>query len=237
MRYLVAQFHYVVFFKIFHSRLSRYGLTSRWSIILYITAIFCLTALVAPVGVSPAHAQSSQFFWNSSKWFDWSDYRFRASGRGAFFRLETGTFKWGGIDYDLISPTGFNLIQDTGPHFSAEFELYVDRLGLRLHVNEIHFDGTRDSNIWDRAPKLLLGAFRGGLDLDLFRYPSAVIGVNFDYSPSDLEFRYEKTDAHLEDQVPDYFEAQVEGPITLGPSRKNHPSQDQGSTIRKPRPG
>jgi hypothetical protein len=194
-------------------RVSRYGLISRWSIIILLFAMLCAATLIGPAGPSVAHAQSWPFQWNSAKWFDWSDYRLRASGRGAFYRLESGTLRWGDQEFSLVDD--YNLIQDTGPHISGAFELYVDRLGIRVYIEDTQFDATRDSTLWTDTPNFKLGLFRGGLDLDLIRYPSAAFGINFDYSPSDVEFLSTRSGASI-GNVPDTLRLEAEGPMTLG---------------------
>jgi hypothetical protein len=208
-------FHDVVFFRFFHRRVTRYGLSSRWSIFVYISAIFCMAVAVTWLSPCLSYAQSSSFLWDSTKWFDWSDYRLRAGVRGSFYRLESGTLKWGDNEFDLLDD--YKLIQDTGPHLSGMFQLYVDRLGLRVHVNPSAFDASRASTLWERAPELKLGFFRAGLDLDLIRYPSAAFGFNFDYNFSDVIFEsVENSTADPVPGAPDVLDLRAEGAMTLG---------------------
>jgi hypothetical protein len=98
------------------------------------------------------------------------------------------------------------------------FQLYVDRLGLRVHVNPSLFDASRSSALWDQAPELKLGLFRAGLDLDLIRYPSAAFGLNFDYNFSDVKFSSIDTTSNPidNDLVPAKIDLEVEGAMTLG---------------------
>jgi hypothetical protein len=224
MGYLGTSFHQFVFFRFLHRRMVRYGLSSRWSIFVYLSVIFCLAITMIMVTSCPSYAQSSSILWDSTKWFDWSDYRFRVSGCGSFYRMESGTLKWGDSEFDLLDD--YQLIQDTGPHISAMFQLYVDRLSLRLHVDTTQFNATSTYTVsnptgitnyrWERAPELRLGLFRTGLDLDLIRYPSAAFGCNFDYQFSDVIFKSTEDATGPIPNVPQYIDLKAEGAMTLG---------------------
>jgi hypothetical protein len=173
---------------------------------LALTAIFLLA--VAPPNVS---AQESSSWWGSNYWFDWTDFRANASFRVYIPKLISGSVKRvnlngdytvGGIsDSDLTS--GYNF--DPDPDFFREFlfELYIDRLGLRIVLDEEQvFKGMLGNHIYPsfttgspspdsnhyRMSLLKADTERIGFDIDIIRYPFLRMGVDFDYNLSPLKF-------------------------------------------------
>ncbi|MBI5248619.1 MAG: hypothetical protein HY912_03920 [Desulfomonile tiedjei] len=139
-------------------------------------------ALFIGAGVSDAQEPT---WWGSSSWFDWSDFRGSANARLYFARFVSGSIKKNGIEYDLKS-SPFSMGSDPQVIREAWFELYVDRLGLRLLIQDHQFTGKRAPG--ESISHLDFGAIRVGLDLDLVRYPFFRSGIDFDYSMEAAKF-------------------------------------------------
>jgi hypothetical protein len=116
-------------------------------------------------------------------------------------RLVSGTFSHDGQDYDLLAPAtgtngvsgGYNFDTQPSPINSALFQLQVDRLGLRLRVDEdLIFRGMHGDPNNLRLSELDLSSTRLGMDLDLLRYPFLRCGVDFDYNVNPLTFQDDK---------------------------------------------
>jgi hypothetical protein len=160
---------------------------------LVLAAIF----LSAGVFASPSvcYGQVVQSWWGSSSWFDWSDYRARFDMRMWLPRLTSGTFEAGGRTLDLRTDLGFT--EDPEPFRELYVELYVDRLGIRIILNESQrFQGNITRIIPDlerlfgpefakkalaTVPELQVGGTTIGLDLDLIRLPMIRFGFDVDY--------------------------------------------------------
>ena len=169
-------------------------------------ALFVMVCLCcAP---STSHSQDLSSWFSSGTWWDWSDYRFKIEYRYFVPRLVSGSVSQNGTDYDLLasagadaSSGGYNFDPQPTPFNSALFQLQVDRLGLRLRVDEdIIFRGIHnksfDSNGIEsrKMSELDLSSTRLGLDLDLVRYPFLRCGVDFDYTVNPLTFMDDKPD-------------------------------------------
>ena len=169
-------------------------------------ALFVMVCLCcAP---STSHAQDLSSWFSSGTWWDWSDYRFKIEYRYFVPRLVSGSVSQNGTDYDLLasagadaSSGGYNFDPQPTPFNSALLQLQVDRLGLRLRVDEdIIFRGIHnksfDSNGIEsrKMSELDLSSTRLGLDLDLVRYPFLRCGVDFDYNVNPLTFMDDKPD-------------------------------------------
>ena len=157
---------------------------------------------------STSHSQDLSSWFSSGTWWDWSDYRFKIEYRYFVPRLVSGSVSQNGTDYDLLasagadaSSGGYNFDPQPTPFNSALLQLQVDRLGLRLRVDEdIIFRGIHnksfDSNGIEsrKMSELDLSSTRLGLDLDLVRYPFLRCGVDFDYNVNPLTFMDDKPD-------------------------------------------
>lgn len=165
---------------------------------LVLAAIF----LSAGVFSSPSvcHGQVVQSWWGSSSWFDWSDYRARFDMRMWLPRLTSGTLETAaGRTFDFRTDLGFN--EDPEPFRELYIELYVDRLGIRIILNESqrfqgHYRDTPGSPFGTigvdivgnpiqtglgSVPELQVGGTTMGLDLDLIRLPMIRFGYDVDY--------------------------------------------------------
>jgi len=119
--------------------------------------------------------------------------------------LVSGSVSQNGTDYDLLasagadaSSGGYNFDPQPTPFNSALLQLQVDRLGLRLRVDEdIIFRGIHNKSVDSNSRKMSeldLSSTRLGLDLDLVRYPFLRCGVDFDYNVNPLTFMDDKPD-------------------------------------------
>jgi hypothetical protein len=147
-----------------------------------------LAALLFSAGASDAQDGT---WWGSSHWFDWSDFRGSANGRLFFARLSSGSITRDGKEYDFkSSPYFFN----TDPKIIREmwFELYVDRLGIRVHVQDHQFQSSHQNTLFGISD-LDFGSLRLGLDLDVIRYPFFRAGFDFDYNMEAVKFEDNRT--------------------------------------------
>jgi hypothetical protein len=172
--------------------------------------VVCLT-----LSATPSYSQDSSSWFSSGTWWDWSDYR--ATMRYRYFapRLVSGYLKRpsGGQlkEFDLLSSTSHNFDPQPEPFNSFMFQLQVDRLGLRLTVDEdLIFRGTfSDPNRPDphgklgffRISELDLSSSRAGLSLDIIRYPFLRAGIDFEYNFSGVSFLVNSGYAN-----PDYYD-------------------------------
>ena len=168
-------------------------------------ALFVMVCLCcAP---STSHSQDLSSWFSSGTWWDWSDYRFKIEYRYFVPRLVSGSVSQNGTDYDLLasagadaSSGGYNFDPQPTPFNSALLQLQVDRLGLRLRVDEdIIFRGIHNKSVINdiesrKMSELDLSSTRLGLDLDLVRYPFLRCGVDFDYNVNPLTFMDDKPD-------------------------------------------
>ena len=154
---------------------------------------------------STSHSQDLSSWFSSGTWWDWSDYRFKIEYRYFVPRLVSGSVSQNGTDYDLLasagadaSSGGYNFDPQPTPFNSALLQLQVDRLGLRLRVDEdIIFRGIHNKSVDSNSRKMSeldLSSTRLGLDLDLVRYPFLRCGVDFDYNVNPLTFMDDKPD-------------------------------------------
>jgi hypothetical protein len=156
---------------------------------LVLAAIFISAGVLFSPSVS--YGQGVQSWWGSSSWFDWSDYRARFDMRLWLPQLTSGTFETGGRTFDLKTDLGFN---DSPEAFRELYiELYIDRLGIRIVLNESQrFQGNVTRIIPDlgpefantllaTVPELQVGGTTLGLDLDLIRLPMIRFGYDVDY--------------------------------------------------------
>jgi hypothetical protein len=169
---------------------------------LFVMVCLCFTP-------STSHSQDLSSWFSSGTWWDWSDYRFKVEYRYFVPRLSSGTISRNGTDYDLLAAAsgvnstvgGYNFDPQPTPINSAVFQLQVDRLGLRLGVEEdlifrgiigtVEFDPNSSSGPQDyrRISELDMSSTRLGMSLDLIRYPFLRGGIDFDVNVNSLTFR------------------------------------------------
>ena len=161
---------------------------------LFVMVCLCFTP-------STSHSQDLSSWFSSGTWWDWSDYRFKMEYRYFVPRLVSGTFSHDGQDYDLLAPAtgladgGYNFDSQPTPINSALFQLQVDRLGLRLRVDEdLIFRGMHGETNNLGLSELDMSSTRLGIDLDLVRYPFLRCGVDFDFNVNPLTFMDDKPD-------------------------------------------
>ncbi len=145
---------------------------SMWALTLCVLAgLSCLA------GAACAEGPPSMF--GSTSWFDWSDFRANACGRVFLAKLQSGSLRTAAGEFDLKSDFGFK--DDPEPFKELFAELYIDRLGLRLSVEESQkFIGALDA-VPGQASALNIGCIRLGGDIDLLRFPYFRFGVNGDF--------------------------------------------------------
>ncbi|MFH0958005.1 MAG: hypothetical protein V1897_04800 [Pseudomonadota bacterium] len=181
-----------------------------------------LTAAVLPFALfvmvclcfspSNSHSQDLSSWFSSGTWWDWSDYRFKVEYRYFVPRLTSGSVSRNGTDYDLLASAtgpnstggGYNFDPQPTPFNSAVFQLQVDRLGLRLAVEEdvifrgiigsVPFNSSSSSgpNDYIRVSELDLSSTRVGMALDLIRYPFVRGGIDFDWNVNSFTFSDKK---------------------------------------------
>jgi hypothetical protein len=103
-------------------------------------------------------------------------------------------------EYDLLAgwnsdpnQGGYNFDSQPSPINSALFQLQVDRLGLRLRVDEdLIFRGMHGEGSTLGLSELDMSSTRLGIDLDLVRYPFLRCGVDFDFNVNPLTFQDDK---------------------------------------------
>jgi len=143
--------------------------------------LLALFGVLLSATVSGAGEASS--LWGSSTWFDWSDYRAAIGFRAWLPRLASGSIDTEAVSYDLKTDLG--MISDPEPFREFWAEMYIDRLGIRLRVEEDNTFkgrvglGTDADTI--RSSELETNTAVLGLDVDLIRYPFLRLGVDYDY--------------------------------------------------------
>lgn len=181
--------------------------------------VVCLT-----LSATPSHSQDLSSWFSSGTWWDWSDYR--ATMRYRYFapRLVSGYLKrpnpqTGQLqEYDLLSADRHNFDPQPEPFNSFMFQLQVDRLGLRLTVDEdlifrgVFFD---PSTTFTRISELDLSSSRAGLSLDIVRYPFLRAGIDFEYNFSGVTFLVNRGRVNVDGNERDYFHS-TSGPASLG---------------------
>ncbi len=157
---------------------------------LYLATIMAVVLLTCQIGF----AQEMPGWWGSNSWFDWSDFRARLAVRAYLAKLTSGSVSRNGQD---VSLAGSNYGMTGNPQGFGELltEVYIDRLGFRLIYGEHEFKGVgAGSHDFFAAQgdfpinQLKLGALRGGLDLDVIRYPFLRCGFNYDLHLDQIVF-------------------------------------------------
>jgi hypothetical protein len=169
---------------------------------LFVMVCLCFTP-------STSHSQDLSSWFSSGTWWDWSDYRFKIEYRYFVPRLVSGSIRkndpsTGQLnEYDLLAGDvsadankgGYNFDTQPSPINSALFQLQVDRLGLRLRVDEdLIFRGMHGEGNTLGLSELDMSSTRLGMDLDLVRYPFLRCGVDFDFNVHSLTFMDDKPD-------------------------------------------
>ena len=182
---------------------KRYGLKLKTHIRTARFAFLFLVLTCMAMNSPTADAQLLSSWWGSSSWWDWSDYRAHLGYRISLPSIE-GKVEARGETHDL-SEFGFS--DDPEMFKSFLFEFYVDRLGVRIAVEEDHKfrgrtgDDTVVTNPSLSAPylnakisELDFSGVRMGLDLDIIRYPFARGGINFTYYTEQIRFQDRRND-------------------------------------------
>ena len=172
---------------------------------------------------SPSYSQSLASWFSNGTFWDWSDYRFKFEYRLFAPRLVSGYIKRPDLndgnqlkEFDLLaSPSassgqnpwgggGYGFNQYPEAFRSTIYQLYVDRLALRLVVDEdVIFRGTLGDTVFDdqtpsgrgttnnffRVSELDLSSTRLGIGLDLIRNPYLRAGIDFDFYINQVTFR------------------------------------------------
>lgn len=156
---------------------------------------------------TPSYSQGLSSWISSGTWWDWSDYRFTMEYRYFVPQLVSGNLNRDGKEYDLLaSPSppnsregGYNFDHQPPPFNSGIFQFQVDRLGLRLRVDEDmifrgfmgskgYVSGITGQDDYFRVSELDLSSTRVGICLDLVRYPFLRGGIDFDLNINSVTF-------------------------------------------------
>lgn len=153
--------------------------------VLLVTACVFLTA-------ATAEAQLFSSLWGSSSWWDWSDYRASVGFRMSLPRI-TGTVEARGETHNLSE---FGFADDPEFFKSLHMEFYVDRLGIRVDVEEdFKFRGrTEAAAVGAKISELDFSGTRLGLDLDIIRTPFVRGGIDFTYFTNQVKFQDRRLD-------------------------------------------
>jgi hypothetical protein len=153
-------------------------------------------------------AQEINSWWGSAKWFDWSDYRATTYGRALLARMEAGSLKLSGVEYDLEEDLG--ITTDPEPFRFFCLRLFVDRVAFRYYPEE------EEHNFWgekdDKLSEIEIPSGFVGFDVELIRHPFFRFGVNADFGLNKVIVR-DRTSAHGNGS-PIYLES--DRPNTIG---------------------
>ena len=218
----------VLYLSTVYRLLQRYGLKLRNSTSVSGRLILVLALLVIVAWYTPAAAQDSTGWWGSSCWWDWSDFRGTLGGRYFLARLNSGSIErsaypgegTGRVSIDLRGDR-YGFKEDMEPFVECWGILYIDRLGLRFHVEDsLKFDGIHNP-VPGQAPEdveslsfLDVRGSRLGLDLDIVRYPFLRLGINGDWHTTPVKFLDRSQPGTS--LVNDWYLYESKGPITIG---------------------
>jgi hypothetical protein len=163
-----------------------------------IRAFLLMAVICAGISAGPAQAQMfSSLLGGSSSWWDWSDYRANVGYR-IFLPRVSGKVEARGETHDFAD---FGIRDDQEFFKALYFEWYIDRLGIRIDVEEDHkFQGhSSDATYPAKISELDISGNRLGLDLDIIRYPFVRAGIDFTYFTNQVTFqdRRHETDPTL----------------------------------------
>lgn len=168
-----------------------------------ISLIVAALAMVFLMSTAP-HAQSFSW-WGSNQWFDWSDFRASGGIRYFFARLSSGTATLPGTNVNNADLTGSQLafLNDPEPFADLWGILYIDRLGFTFSIENHRFISLPTPRPFPDASGLL-GRWqlqgdmsRGGIDLELIRYPFFRLGINYDVAFDDIKFVREDFQSYI----------------------------------------
>ncbi|MEW6136677.1 MAG: hypothetical protein AB1733_00485 [Thermodesulfobacteriota bacterium] len=139
--------------------------------------------------VSPAaDAQGISSWIGTSPWWDWSDFRGTAGYR-IFMPTVSGQVEVGGQTRDFSDFYGISGDPQLFKSLYAIF--YIDRLGIRVEVEEDHKFRGRSTEVGTNIhtiSQLNMSGNKIGLDLDIIRTPFARAGINYTFHTEDVEF-------------------------------------------------
>lgn len=165
----------------------------------------------------PCGAQELASTPGSGSWFDWSDFRAYAGARASLVSLVHASIKRDDREFDLKNKT-YGFTKNPEPIREVWGVLYIDRLGLRVHVDSTRFLGSATGqNQNNFVSELRVPTTRLGLDLDVIRYPYVRIGGNFDYQIGQVQF-IDRTEPYLANPSQANLEVayRFDQPITVG---------------------
>jgi len=218
--------HVVLYLSIVSRLLQRYGLKlhNTTSVSGRRILVFALLAILA--WSAPAGAQDNAGWWGSSCWWDWSDYRGTVGLRYFMARFTSGSIERsaypdegiGKVSFDLRSDK-YGFKEDMEPFVECWGIFYIDRLGLRFHVEDTQkFEGIHSgTGIGPNIDRLSVFDIRGsrlGIDLDIVRYPFLRLGINGDWHTPPVKF-LDRSRPGIP-AVNDWYLYQSDGPITIG---------------------
>ncbi|MBM4327235.1 MAG: hypothetical protein FJ118_08745 [Deltaproteobacteria bacterium] len=181
---------------------------ARFRLFSFVCALCLSGALLAP---GDSVAQGVFSWWGSAKWVDWSDWRGEVAGSVFLPRLESGSLTRGGQTIDLLD--GLNFRPSAEPWRELRGVIYLDRLGFRLTYSDNAFFQSNDEVAIDTTLGVTMDLRNAqlGLDIDLIRFPSCRIGIDFDYYVNIIRVRSNVRDLsgvrHLEGDQPRTFGA------------------------------
>lgn len=154
-----------------------------------------MAVICAGMSAGPARAEMfSSLLGGTSSWWDWSDFR-ASMGYRVYLPRISGTVEARGETHNFAD---FG-IRDDQEFFKALYiEWYVDRLGIRIEIEEDHkFQGhTGDATNAAKISLLDISGARLGLDLDIIRYPFIRAGINFNYYTEQVKFQDRRLEDH-----------------------------------------
>lgn len=163
---------------------ERYGLKRKFRVWAAVIPLLLWGLMVSPA----ADAQGISSWIGTSPWWDWSDFRGTAGYR-IFMPTVSGQVEGGGQTRDFSDFYGISGDPQLFKSLYAIF--YIDRLGIRVEVEEDHkFLGRRKNtdNDFYTVSQLNMSGNKIGLDLDIIRTPFTRAGINYTFYTEDVEF-------------------------------------------------
>jgi hypothetical protein len=162
---------------------ERYGLKRKFRIWAAVIPLLLWGLMFSPA----ADAQGISSWIGTSPWWDWSDFR-GSAGYRIFMPTVSGQVEVGGETRDF---TDFYGISGDPQLFKSLYAVfYIDRLGIRVEVEEDHkFRGrVTDIGNFHTISQLNMSGNKIGLDLDIIRTPFARAGINYTFHTECVEF-------------------------------------------------
>lgn len=161
---------------------ERYGLKRKFRVWAAVIPLLLWGLMVSPA----ADAQGISSWIGTSPWWDWSDFRGTAGYR-IFMPTVSGQVEVGGQTRDFSDFYGISGDPQLFKSLYAIF--YIDRLGIRVEVEEDHkFRGRVTDGSKHKISQLNMSGNKIGLDLDIIRNPFARAGINYTFHTEDVEF-------------------------------------------------